>query len=166
MKLGRDVPWVKLYESCSRDWIPPITLVAMATKRKKIAVGKIFKNCSQNFDPWKDNAAMGEGDFLYYTNIKKFFKNLLLWNLWSWFWNNFPGMYLGWPFSKIVRKILIHWKTWPSWGMGDFLHYTDMKKFLKNLLLQNGWSEYGIISWDCLLCDPSQKLFARFWSVE
>ena len=26
--------------------------------------------------------------------------------------------------------------------MGAFLHYTDMKKFLKNLLLRNGWSDF------------------------
>ena len=28
---------------------------------------------------------------------------------------------------------------------GGFLHYTDMKKFLKNLLLRNCWSDFGII---------------------
>ena len=39
-----------------------------------------------------------------------------------------------------------------------------MKKFLKNL--RNSWSEFGIISQDCLLCDAFQKLFAKFWSIE
>ena len=29
-----------------------------------------------------------------------------------------------------------------NWG---FLHYTDMKKFLKNLLLKNRWSDFEII---------------------
>ena len=29
---------------------------------------------------------------------------------------------------------------------GSFLHYTDMKKFLKNLLLRNRWSDFEIIS--------------------
>ena len=43
IKLGRDVSWVKLYQSCSGDWIPIITEVAMATKMKKIAKSlKIF----------------------------------------------------------------------------------------------------------------------------
>ena len=28
---------------------------------------------------------------------------------------------------------------------GGFLHYTDMKKFLKNLLLRNCWSNFEII---------------------
>ena len=30
-----------------------------------------------------------------------------------------------------------------KWG---FLHYTDMKKFLRNLLLRNRWSDFEIIS--------------------
>ena len=30
-----------------------------------------------------------------------------------------------------------------KWG---FLHYTDMKKFLKNLVLRNHWSDFEIIS--------------------
>ena len=29
---------------------------------------------------------------------------------------------------------------------GGFLHYTDMKKFLKNHLLRNHWSDFEIIS--------------------
>ena len=29
---------------------------------------------------------------------------------------------------------------------GGFLHYTDMKKFLKNLVLRNRWSGFEIIS--------------------
>ena len=29
---------------------------------------------------------------------------------------------------------------------GGFLHYTDMKTFLKNLLLRNPWSDFEIIS--------------------
>ena len=37
-----------------------------------------------------------------------------------------------------------------------FLHYMDMKKFLKNLLLQNHWSDFEIISQECSLHDPFQ----------
>ena len=44
---------------------------------------------------------------------------------------------------------------------GGFLHYRDMKKFLKNLLLQNCWSD----SQECSLGDPFQKVFAKFRSV-
>ena len=29
---------------------------------------------------------------------------------------------------------------------GGFLHYTDMKKFLKNLLCRNCWSDFEIIT--------------------
>ena len=47
---------------------------------------------------------------------------------------------------------------------GGFLHYRDMKKFLKNLL-RNRWSDFKIISQECSLADPFQKLFAKFLSV-
>ena len=48
---------------------------------------------------------------------------------------------------------------------GGFLHYIDMKKFLKNLLLRNRWSDFEIISEECSLGDPFQKVFAKFRSV-
>ena len=48
---------------------------------------------------------------------------------------------------------------------GGFLHYMDMKKFLKNLLLRNNWSDFEIISQECSLGDPFQKLLAKFWSL-
>ena len=48
---------------------------------------------------------------------------------------------------------------------GGFLHYKDMKKFLKNFLLRNCWSDFEIISQECSLSDPFQNLFAKFRSV-
>ena len=48
---------------------------------------------------------------------------------------------------------------------GGFLHYTDMKKFLKKFLLWNRWSDFEIISQECSLGDPFRKVFAKFWSV-
>ena len=33
MKLGRNVPWVKLYQNCSKNLIPPITLVSSTGHR-------------------------------------------------------------------------------------------------------------------------------------
>ena len=45
---------------------------------------------------------------------------------------------------------------------GDFLHYMDMKKFLKNLL-RNCWSDFEIISQECSLCDPFQKCLGNFY---
>ena len=35
---------------------------------------------------------------------------------------------------------------------GGFLNYTDMKKFLKNFALRNGWSDFEIISQDISRC--------------
>ena len=37
---------------------------------------------------------------------------------------------------------------------GGFLHYTDMNKFIKNLLLRNRLSDFQIISQEC---DPYIK---------
>ena len=48
---------------------------------------------------------------------------------------------------------------------GGFLHYTDMKKFFKNLVLRNRWSDFEIILQECSLRDFFQKIFPRFWSV-
>ena len=48
---------------------------------------------------------------------------------------------------------------------GGFLHYMYMKKFLKNFFLQKPLSYFEIISQECSLDDPFQKLFAKFWSV-
>ena len=43
--------------------------------------------------------------------------------------------------------------------IGGFLHYTDMKKFLKNLLLRKRWSDFEIVSQEWCLGDLFQKLF-------
>ena len=46
---------------------------------------------------------------------------------------------------------------------GGFLHYRNMKKFLKNL--RNCWSDFEIISQECSLGDPFQKVYAKFRSL-
>ena len=46
---------------------------------------------------------------------------------------------------------------------GGFLHYRNMKKFLKNLL-RNCWSDFEIISQECSVGDPFQKVFVKFLS--
>ena len=38
----------------------------------------------------------------------------------------------------------------------------DMKKFLKNFFLQNRLSDFEIISQECSLGEPFQKLIAKF----
>ena len=166
----------------------------------------------------KHGRHVGEaGDFLHYMDMKKFLKNLFLWNRWSdfkiisqecsfgdpfiklfakfwsvhkhgsgeWvllalyghgeilkksfslkplvqFWNNFTGIFLRWPFEKLFVKV---WSV-NKHGFREWEHFALHGQFLKNLLLQNRWSEFGIFSQDCSLCDPFQKLLAKFWSVE
>ena len=45
---------------------------------------------------------------------------------------------------------------------GGFLHYMDMKKFLKNLLLRNCWSDFEIISQEYSLGDHFQNCSQNF----
>ena len=107
--------------------------------------------------------ALVNGGFLHYTDIKKFIKNLLLRNRWSDFEIISQECSLCDPFKNCSHDFA------PSINMalvnGGFLHYTDMKKFIKNLLLRNRWSDFEIISQECSLGDPFQILFVKFCSV-
>ena len=106
--------------------------------------------------------ALVNGGFLHYMDMKKFLKNLLLRNRWSDFEIISQECSLGDPFQKSFANFD------PSINMalvnGGFLHYRDMKKFLKNLL-RNCRSDFEIISQECSLGDPFQKVFAKFLSV-
>ena len=122
----------------------------------------LFKNCSQNFDP-SINMALVNGGFLHYRDMKKLLKNLLLWNYRSDF--EIISQECSWVtlfikcsqnFDPFINMALVN---------RGFLHYRDMKKFLKNLLLWNCWSDFEIISQESSLGDPFQKVFAKFWSV-
>ena len=96
--------------------------------------------------------------------MKKLLKNLLLRNNWSDFEIISQECSLGDPFQKLFAKFWSVYKYGSGeWGL--FLHYMDLKKFLKNFFLQNRWSDFEIISQECSLGDPFQKLFAKFWSV-
>ena len=92
--------------------------------------------------------------------FKHFFKNLLLWNRWSDFEIISWECSFGDPFQKCSRKFD------PPKNMalvnGDFSHYRDMKKFLKNLLLRSCWSDFEIISQECSLGDPLKKYSQNF----
>ena len=80
-----------------------------------------------------------------------------------WFWNNFTGMFLRWPFSKLFAQFWsVHKHNSGEWGL---LALYGHKKFLKNLLFWNRRPDFEIISQECSLCDPFQKMFAKFWSV-
>ena len=87
--------------------------------------------------------ALVNGGFLHYTDIKKkFIKNLLLRNRWSDFEIILQECSLGDLFKYYLRNFDPFLNmTLVNWG---FLHYTDMKKFLKNLL-RNRWSDFEII---------------------
>ena len=104
-------------------------------------------------------ALVNEG-FLHYRDMKKFLKNLLLRNCWSDFEIVSQECSLGDPFQKCSRNFD------PSINMalvnGGFSHCTDIKKFLKNLLLRNCWSDFEIISQEYSLSDLFQKLLAKF----
>ena len=124
----------------------------------------LFKNCWRNFDLSKDMVTIGGETFCTVWTSEKFFKILLLWNRLSDFKIISQDCSLGDPFQKCLRNFDPS-KTWLPWG-GNFLHTMDLKKFFKILLLWNRWLEFGIISQDCCLGDPFQKLFVKFGSVE
>ena len=46
---------------------------------------------------------------------------------------------------------------------GGYFHYTNVNKFLKNLLLWNCWSDFEIISWKCSLSDPFNPFPNKPW---
>ena len=103
--------------------------------------------------------ALANGGFLHYRDMKKFLKNLLR-NCWSDFEIISPECSLGDPFQKCSQNFDLSINM--ALVNGGFLHYMDMKKFLKNLLLRNRLSDFEIISQECSLGDPFQKLFAKF----
>ena len=47
---------------------------------------------------------------------------------------------------------------------GGFLHYTDTKKFLKNLVLRKCWSDFEIISQESGF-DISRRPYCPIWAV-
>ena len=115
----------------------------------------LCKRCSRNCDPFI-NMALVNGGFLHYMDLKKkFLKNLLLRNCCSDFEIISQECSLFDPFQKCSQNFD------PSKNMAlvneAFLHYTDMKKFIKNLLLRSRWSDFEIISQECSLFDPFQK---------
>ena len=48
---------------------------------------------------------------------------------------------------------------------GGFLHYTDTKKFLKNLLLRNRWSDFETILQELTGFDISGRPDCPIWAV-
>ena len=121
----------------------------------------LFKNCSRKFDPSIRLWWMGASCTIW--TWRNSLKNLLR-NHWSDFEIISQECSLGDPFKKVFAKFWSAQKH-DSDELGLLALYMDMKKFLKNLLLRNCWSDFEIISQECSLGDPFQKLFAKFWSV-
>ena len=93
--------------------------------------------------------ALVNGGFLHYMDIKKFLKNLLRIR-WSDFEIISQECSLGDPFQSLVAKFLsVHKYTLVNWG---FLHYMDMKKFLRNSPATKG-SNVDLQYIENVLCD-------------
>ena len=102
--------------------------------------------------------ALVNGGFLYYMDMKKFFENLLQnrCQILRLFHRNVPSVTL---FKKCLHNFALPINM--ALVNGGFLHYTDIKKFLKNLL-RNHWADFEIISQECSLGDLFQILFVKF----
>ena len=74
------------------------------------------------------------------------------------FQNNFTGMFLGWPSTKIAKMVLLRWTKWPS--------KLKIEKPFKRHLLPGQWADFKIISQKCSLDDSLLKLLKWFGSAE
>ena len=88
--------------------------------------------------------ALVNGGFLHYMDMKKFLKTFFLQNRLSDFEIISQECSLGDPFQKLFAKFDLSINM--ALVNGGFLHYSDMKKFFKNLVLRNRWSDFEIIS--------------------
>ena len=93
-------------------------------------MGDPFQKCLQNFDP-SINMALVNGGFLHYRDMKKFLKNFFsktAGQIFNSFHRNVPCVTLfkncSQNFDLSINMALVN---------GGFLHYMDMKKFLKKL---------------------------------
>ena len=104
--------------------------------------------------------ALVNGGFSHYRDMKKFLKNLLLRNCRS----DFEIISQEYSLSDPFQKLLANFDLSINMALvnGGFLHYMDMKKFLKNFFLQNHRSDFEIISQKCALGNPFQNLFTKF----
>ena len=69
------------------------------------------------------------------------------------FWTNFSGMFLGWPFSKSFREILIGQEIW-LWWMGATCTIWKWRNSWKVFFSETPWSDFKIIWQGCSLGDP------------
>ena len=92
--------------------------------------------------------------------MKKFLKNLLLRNCWSDFEIISQEYSFSDPFQKLFAKFLYVFKYHSGeWGL---FALDGHEEILKKFFLQNCLSDFEIISQECSLGDPFQKLVAKF----
>ena len=91
--------------------------------------------------------------------VNNFFKYLLLPNRWANLDQTWQECSLGGP----LQKLFTEFDSIKNSGChGNEMEF--FKQLFKNILW-NRWSDFEIISQECSLGDPFQKLFAKFWSV-
>ena len=89
--------------------------------------------------------------------MNNFFKHLLLPNRWA----NLDQTYQECSLECSLLKLFTEFDSIKNSGShGNKIEF--FKQFFKNLLLWNLWSNFEIISQECSLGDPPQKLFAKF----
>ena len=108
---------------------PPKLLGQFGSNLAGMFLGCPLQKLFTEFDSIKNSGCHGnEMEF-----FKQFFKNLLPWNHWSDFEMISQKCSLVDPFQKLCAKF----RALKNMALvnGGFLHYMDIKKFLKNLLL-------------------------------
>ena len=110
---------------------------------KECSLGGPLQNLFTEFDSIKNSGCHGNEIEFFQQFLKNLLRNLL---------KNCSR-----NFDPSINMAVVN---------GGFLHYINMKKFLKDLLFRNHWSGFEIISQECSFCDPFQKLFAKFWSAQ
>ena len=130
---------------------------------QECSLGDLFQKCSRNFDT-SINMSLVNGGFSHYRDMKKFLKNLLLRNCGSYFEMISKEYSLSDPFQNLFAKFWSVFKYGSGeWGLFALYGHEEILK--KNCFLQNRLSDFEIISQECSLGDPFQKLSAKFWSV-
>ena len=88
--------------------------------------------------------------------VNNFFKHLLP-NRWA----NLDQTWQECSLGGSIKKFFTEFDSIENSGChGNEIEF--FKQFLKNLLLRNRWSDFEIISQECSLGDPFQKMFAKF----
>ena len=89
--------------------------------------------------------------------VYNFFKHFLLPNRWA----NLDQTWQECSLGVILQKLFTEFDSIKNSGChGNEIEF--FKQFFKNFLLWNRWSDFEIISQECSLGDPFQKLFAKF----